>query len=509
MALSPRLDLRQSQQLVMTPQLQQAIKLLQLNNLELTGFLAEELERNPLLEVGEDNAQEPKAKEVETETPSEGASDTPDVADSLSGQGEAALDGDFNDNLYDSDTQTDRVSSSDGGTEGLSVTGPSGSSAAPSEGGSGNILEETISTTVSLKDHLAEQMVLILKVAEDRLIASHLIDLVDEAGYLNEPLEMVAERLGSDIEDVEAVLSALQTCTPTGVFARSLGECLKLQQKEQDRLDPVMEAFLDNLELVARQDIASLKRICGTDEEDILDMIREIKTLDPRPGLTYGGGAADPIEPDVFVRRSADGIWHVELNTQTLPRVLVNQRYYSQLSASTTSKETKTFLTDCLGSANWLVKALDQRAQTILKVSTELVKQQEAFFEHGVRHLRPLNLRVIAEAISMHESTVSRVTSNKFLATERGVYELKYFFTSAIAAADGADAHSAEAVRDRIKALIDDEDPRRILSDDAIVEKLQTDGVDIARRTVAKYREAMNIPSSVQRRRFKKIAVSA
>ncbi|MEM7568370.1 MAG: RNA polymerase factor sigma-54 [Pseudomonadota bacterium] len=508
MALTPRLDLRQSQQLVMTPQLQQAIKLLQLNNLELTSFLAEELERNPLLDVGEDAPDKPAKEEAPQEAANEAGDAAPEIADSLSSEGDAALDGDFNDNLYDSDTAIDRVSSGDAGTEGLSVTGPSGSGSGAGEGG-GNILEETLSTTESLQDHLAEQMALILKVPEDRLIASHLIDLVDEAGYLHEPLEAVAERLGCELEDVEAVLSALQTCTPTGVFARSLAECLMLQQRERDRLDPVMELFLKNLELVGKRDFATLKRICRVDEEDILDMMREIQALDPRPGLAYGGGAAEPVEPDVFVRRGKDGLWHVELNSQTLPRVLVNQRYYAQLASGAKSKDAKTFLSDCLGSANWLVKALDQRAQTILKVATELVKQQEAFFEHGVRHLRPLNLRIIAEAIDMHESTVSRVTSNKFLATERGLYELKYFFTSAIAASGGADAHSAEAVRDRIKSLIDAEEPTRILSDDAIVEKLQDDGIDIARRTVAKYREALNIPSSVQRRRFKKIAVSA
>ncbi|MGD1956563.1 MAG: RNA polymerase factor sigma-54 [Sphingomonadales bacterium] len=522
MALTPRLDLRQSQQLVMTPQLQQAIKLLQLNNLELTGFLAEELERNPLLEMGEERA-EPAAeangadtdRSAQDGTESNASSEDGDIqiADSLSGGGDAALDGDFNDNLYDSDAAIDRVASADSAADGLTLSGAglngsSGGGASTAEG-SGNVLEETVSTGQTLQEFLSEQVPHLLKVQSDRLIAGHLVDLVDEAGYLHEPLDAIAERLSCDVDDVEAVLLALQSCEPTGVFARCLAECLKLQQRDQDRLDPVMDVFLDHLDLVGKRDIPALKRVCGVDEEDILDMIREIQRLDPRPGLTYGGGVAEPVEPDVFVRRGKDGIWHVELNSQTLPRVLVNQRYYAQLAGNSKTKEAKTFLSECLSSANWLVKALDQRAQTILKVSTELVRQQEAFFEHGVRYLRPLNLRVIAEAINMHESTVSRVTSNKFLATERGLYELKYFFTSAIQAADGTDAHSAEAVRDRIKSLIDDEDPFKVLSDDAIVDLLVDEGIDIARRTVAKYREAMNIPSSVQRRRFKKIAVSA
>jgi len=520
MALTPRLDLRQSQQLVMTPQLQQAIKLLQLNNLELSSFLAEELEKNPLLEVGEERA---SAKDQgagttdDTNAQTSGEADTgfedaPSLDDSLSSNGESALDADISENAFDSDTEIDRVGLNDSADNAaLSLTGAGaisgGGGSSDFAAGSDNILEETFASDLSLQDHLAEQMALILKVPADKFIANHLIDLVDEAGYIHEPLEMVASRLGCEVEDVEAVLLALQTLEPTGVFARSLGECLKLQQRERDRLDPVMDVFLDHLDLVAKRDMAALKRICRVDEEDITDMIREIRELDPRPGLAFGGSDAQVVEPDIFVKRGKDGIWHVELNTQTLPKVLVNQRYYAQLSTTSKDKAAKTYLSECLGTANWLMKALDQRAQTILKVATELVRQQEDFFEKGVRYLKPLNLRIIAEEIGMHESTVSRVTSNKYLFTERGMYELKYFFTAAISSSDGDNAHSAEAVRDRIKALIDAEEPKRILSDDSIVAKLQEDGVDIARRTVAKYREAMNIPSSVQRRRLKKIAV--
>lgn len=509
MALSPRLDLRQSQQLVMTPQLQQAIKLLQLNNIELSGFLADEVEKNPLLEVGADRSEEgDRSREKEAPDSAENTAETPALDDSMSNHGENALDADFTENAYDGDTASDRMGMDDSAGAGLSLTGSgavTGSGGAI--GGDDNILEETVSSTLSLQDFLSEQMALVLKVPEDKFIASHLIDLVDEAGYIHETLEDVADRLGCDLEDVEAVLTELQTLEPTGVFARSLGECLKLQQRERDRLDPAMNIFLDHLDLVAKRDMPALKRLCSVDEDDLADMIREIQTLNPRPGLAYGGASAQVVEPDVYVKRSKDGIWHVELNTQTLPRVLVNQRYFSQMNSNSKDKKAKMYLSDCLGSANWLVKALDQRAQTILKVSTELVRQQEAFFEKGVRYLKPLNLRVIAEEIGMHESTVSRVTSNKYLFTDRGMYELKYFFTSAISSSEGEAMHSAEAVRDRIKTLIDDEDVKKILSDDAIVDKLQTDGVEIARRTVAKYREAMNIPSSVQRRRLKKIAV--
>ncbi len=215
-----------------------------------------------------------------------------------------------------------------------------------------------------------------------------------------------------------------------------------------------------------------------------------------------------PIVPDVFVRAAPDGTWQVELNSDTLPKVLINQRYYAQVAKGTRNDKDKTYIADCLQTATWLVRALDQRAKTILKVSGEIVRQQDAFFAKGVQYLRPLNLKTVADAISMHESTVSRVTANKYMATSRGIFELKYFFTSSIASADGGEAHSAEAVRHRIRQLIDGETAADVLSDDNIVDRLREAGIDIARRTVAKYREAMRIPSSVQRRREKQAAAS-
>jgi RNA polymerase sigma-54 factor len=264
-----------------------------------------------------------------------------------------------------------------------------------------------------------------------------------------------------------------------------------------------MAALVDNLDLLAKRDVAALRRVCGVGDEDIADMIAEIRHLNPKPGFAFGSSAVQPIVPDVFVRAAPDGTWQVELNSDTLPKVLINQRYYAQVSKTTRGDKDKTYLADCLQTATWLVRALDQRAKTILKVSTEIVKQQDAFFTLGVQHLRPLNLKTIADAISMHESTVSRVTANKYIATSRGIFELKYFFTSAITATDGGESHSAEAVRDRIKHLIDAESAAEVLSDDTIVTQLREAGIDIARRTVAKYREAMRIPSSVQRRRNK------
>jgi RNA polymerase sigma-54 factor len=370
-------------------------------------------------------------------------------------------------------------------------------------------LEAFVSAETTLADHLAEQLSLAIADPARRMIGQYLIDMVDEAGYLVGDLAQVAEKLGAPLAEVEAVLAILQGFDPAGVCARNLTECLALQLKERDRFDPAMAALVAHLDLLAKRDLAGLRRICGVSDEDLSDMIAEIRHLNPKPGLAFGSTMVQPIVPDVFVRQRPDGSFLVELNSDTLPKVLVNQSYYTTVAKTAKSEKEKTYLADCLQTATWLTRALDQRAKTILKVSEEIVRQQDGFFVHGVQHLRPLNLKTVADAIGMHESTVSRVTANKYMATNRGIFELKYFFTSAIASADGGEAHSAEAVRHRIKQLIDGESAEDVLSDDAIVEKLRGAGIDIARRTVAKYREAMRIPSSVQRRREKQTALPA
>jgi RNA polymerase sigma-54 factor len=334
------------------------------------------------------------------------------------------------------------------------------------------------------------------------VIAGVLIDAVDEGGYLRAEVAEVAERLGCAAELVEGVLAVIQGFEPAGVAARDVRECLMIQLKDRNRYDPAMAALLDNLPLLARRDLAALRKICGVDDDDMREMVAEIRGLTPRPGAAFGGEPATPVAPDVFVREGPNGLWLVELNSDTLPRLLVDQRYHARVSGQSKTDQERTFVSDCLAQANWLMKSLDQRARTILKVSSEIVRQQDAFLAFGVDHLRPLNLKTIAEAIGMHESTVSRVTSNKYMSTPRGVFEMKFFFTSAIQATEGGEAHSAESVRHRIRQLIETEAVEGdVLSDDRIVEILKEGGVDIARRTVAKYREAMRIPSSVDRRR--------
>jgi RNA polymerase sigma-54 factor len=490
---SQRLVLRplQTQTLIMTPQLQQAIKMLQLSNLELTDFVDTEIQQNPLLErrertLGEktpgndvgNGERAPPAAAPEMLT----GEFRPDEAEHWQPEW-----GDDGDRLVDFGGEPQPWHGRDGGFDG--------------EGRPG--LEQTASRPRTLREHLLEQIGADLADQGDRVIAVHLLDLLDEDGYLRVGLDGVARLLGCGIDRVEGVLARLQQFDPTGVFARDLKECLALQLRDRNRFDPAMEALLDNLKLLATGNIAALVKVCGVDAADVREMIKEIKTLDPQPGHAFDPPLAQPVVPDIVMRALAEGGWIVQLNAETLPRVLVNNKYYMRVRQATRSKAEKDYLTERLHAAHWLVKSLHQRATTILKVAGEIVRQQDAFFRHGVPSLRPLILRDIADAIGMHESTISRVTSNKYMATPRGLYELKYFFTSAIPASGGNGTHSAEAVRHRIRALIDGEPPDGTFSDERIVKLLHQEGVDIARRTVAKYREAMRIPSSVQRRRDK------
>ena len=485
MMLTPKLVLRQGQQLVMTPQLQQAIRLLQLSNLELGVFVENELERNPLLERDEAARLQADGTKGPAQDGKARAPDEPAAGERGAG---GALNG-------------DRPLGDPAGWASIKSRTHNG------DGTEDANLEEFVAATRSLADHLTEQLHLMVTDPAERLIGVNLIHMLDEAGYLPGSLDDVAMRLGAPIELVEGVLATLQGFDPPGVFARNLAECLALQLKDANRYDPQIARLLDNLALLGSHNLSALRRAVGVDGDELVEMVAEIKKLNPKPGLKFGSIQIQPILPDVLVRPGASGSWLVELNSETLPRVLVNRSYYTSVAKTARSERDRGYLLDCLQSANWLVKSLDQRARTILRVAEEIVRQQDGFLTHGVEHLKPLNLRTVADAINMHESTVSRVTSNKYMSTPRGIFELKYFFTSAISSADdGGEAHSSEAVRHRIRQLIDAEAPQSVLSDDKLVAYLKRDGIDIARRTVAKYREALRIPSSVQRRRAKQMA---
>jgi RNA polymerase sigma-54 factor len=491
LALGPRLELRQGQSLVITPQLQQAIKLLQLSNVELEAYVEVELEKNPLLQRDE------------------GANEPAEAAESPEAASEYSLDA-----MPDSVAAADMDARPDDVSPGERATGDGQEESAggaidwskASKGGSFEDidgLDGARACEKTLTEHLHDQLAVAGLDGPSRAVACVLIDGVDEGGYLRLDLTEVAERLGCGEALIDTVLGVLQGFEPTGVFARDVRECLGLQLKEKNRLDPAMAALLDNLPLLARRDLAGLRAACGVDDEDLVEMIAELKGLTPRPGAAFGAEPVQTLAPDVFVREAPGGLWRVELNSDTLPRVLVDQRYYAQVSGGARTDQEKAFVSDCFASANWLVKSLDQRAKTILKVASEIVRQQDGFLAFGVEALRPLNLKTVADAISMHESTVSRVTSNKSIATPRGVFEMKFFFTASISSSNGGEAHSAESVRNKIRRLIDAEaNETEVHSDDRIVDILKEAGVDIARRTVAKYREAMRIPSSMERRRL-------
>ncbi|MGD1871139.1 MAG: RNA polymerase factor sigma-54 [Neomegalonema sp.] len=511
MALAQKLDLRQGQQLVMTPQLQQAIKMLQMSNLELGEFIAEELERNPLLEIASpDSAPEPDHAADGPETP---ATLEKELAQDRLSRTEETFDT-GQENIYADEAAADRMNAKLESTQSLESVGAMSAASAWATVGAGGSsrfddpetsLEATHSREETLREHLLGQLGSSTTDAALRLVTADLIEQLDENGYLRADLVGAAERLGASLETVAAAADLLKSFDPVGVGAADLRECLALQLIDKNRFDPAMEALLENLELLANHELPKLMKKCGVDEEDIREMISEIRALDPKPGAKFDTDIAQTMIPDVYVIENRFGGWNVELNTETLPRLLLNKSYAAEIARSANGKtgEITEYLTERQQNASWLMKSIDQRAKTILRVASEIVRQQDGFFAYGISAMRPLNLKAVADAIDMHESTVSRVTSNKYIATPRGVFEMKYFFTPAIASMDGEDAYSAEAVRHRIKRLIDNEPADDVLSDDRIVAMLRSDGVDIARRTVAKYREAMRIPSSVRRRKLK------
>ncbi len=482
MALGQSLGLRQSQSLVMTPQLRQAIQLLQFNNLEVTAFIEEELERNPLLELDEAAAGgAPERPAIDQrEADSAEAIETALVADSGTLPAEAPLDAEHAE-PYDPGTVSDGA----------------GSGAAGGEDDRADTLAERGKT---LRDHLTEQARLNLRTPVERAIGLHLIELLDPSGRLLVDLAEVAIALGVPMDQLEGVRARMMRFDPVGMFATSLRECLAAQLADLDRLDPAMATLLDHLDLLAARDHRRLMALCGVDAADMTEMAAEIRRLDPKPGADFDAAPPLTLVPDVLMRALPGGGHVLELNEATLPRLLVREGFSARVLHGATREE-RMFLVEKLATAKWLVKSLQQRAETILRVASEIVRRQEAFFSGGVGHLRPLILRDVADAVELHESTISRVTANKYIATPRGMFELKYFFTTAIGSSEGGESHSAETVRWRIRALVAAECSADILSDDAIVSVLRREGMDIARRTVAKYREALHIPSSVQRKR--------
>lgn len=491
MQVAPRLELKQRQQLVMTPQLQQAIRLLQMSHLEIASFIAEEAEKNPLLRVQDDGGEAAARPEVAPHEDVDSA-----IAREDHGAAEALL-GERSENLYES--------AGPGGDGAISGFGR-GRNGALADAGFAPDFEDIAVGAPTLREHLLPQIAASAAPRAVRLLASLLVDDLDEGGYLRRDLEELRVSLSVSSGLMQAAVALLQTCEPTGVGARDLRECLELQLRERNRFDPAMAAMLVHLEDLAAARLDRLRAVCGVDDEDLAEMIAEIRALDPRPAGVFTVGVAQTVTPDVLIRRAAHGGWAIEVNPDAMPKVLLDHAYLNRISASG-DIDPAGFLASCRQSADWLIRALDQRAQTILKVATAIVSRQTGFLASGVAALTPLTLKAIAEEVGVHESTVSRVTTNKFLSCERGVFEMRFFFSQGLPASGGGEAVSAASVRHQIKALIENEKQGSVLSDGRIVTLLKQNGVDIARRTVAKYRETMNIPSSAQRKRMKAAAL--
>lgn len=491
MAISPRLEIKQSQSLLMTQQLRQAINLLQLNNLELNEFIETELERNPLLEREDehlnsfnDEEKQPSIDNINTEqsstsSPEEFMSDIGyDQTFDDFGSDSEGYQTEINSDWYEYNKFKDHQNIDD----------------------DFDFLQERISSSKSLYRHIEEQIEITFKSETDKIIAHILTEQLDAAGYFRGNTSEIAQQLKCSPQRINIILSKMQQFEPSGIFAKNLSECLKIQLQDINRYDPSIAILVENLPLLADGKIKELQKKCSASLEDIQSMILDIKSLNPKPAHGWDYDINPYIIPDVFVRRKKDGSYHIELNHNSLPKILINHRYYSDLSNS--DKAAKRFLKEHLSSANFLIKALHQRATSLLRVSEELVRTQQDFFNYGIEKLKPLSLKDIAYNLEMHESTVSRITSNKYIHTPNGIFELKFFFSAAANSYIGQDDVSTLSIKHKIKQIINNEDKEKILSDDKISELLSNEGIKIARRTIAKYREALGIPSSAERKRM-------
>lgn len=492
MAITPRIELRQSQSLLMTPELRQAINLLQATNLELNDLIEKELENNPLLEredAPNERMDSPEQTIDDYDTPTENASEElyqPDIdydnqADDFGSDREG----------YDTDPQYDWADYA--------------RSKADHSNDDYDYFEKKLADPKSLYQLLTEQILITFATPSERLVAHHLCEHLDAAGYFRGHIKEIALKMNLAPTRVSSILQRLKTFEPSGIFAENLAECLQIQLADQNRLDPLAQKVLEHLELLGERKFKELKKICSINDEDLNSVLADIKALNPKPAAGYNSDTAGYIIPDVFVRRHPNGEYLIELNNMSLPRVLINRSYYSQVrNTPSADKAASRYLKQQLGNASFLVRALHQRATTILRVSEEIVRIQRDFFESGIDHLKPMQLRDIAEKTEQHESTISRATTGKYMHTPRGTFELKYFFSNAANTFNGDENTSTLSIKHKIKKLIENETPEQILSDDNLVELLARESIKIARRTIAKYRESLNIPTSAERKRQKR-----
>ena len=496
MVLELKQQLRLSQQLVMTPQLQQAIKLLQLSRLELVNLVQKELEENPVLEEaaevdaapGESPTDAPEAADAPAEASSEAAAAAEESAAAEEvGPGEEREPSDA-EKIADVDWQSYLEAYPQ-----TSMREVRGNDERPA-------FETTLTRSVTLSEHLLWQLQMDAIPEEEETAAQFIVGNLDERGYLRDSVEGIARQAGAEEKVVESALARIQALDPAGVGARDLQECLSIQVRALGIDDPVVVGIVDGaLDSLIKRDFRGVARGLGVSVQEVVEAAKVIGGLEPRPGRAFGGEEPVYIVPDIYVYKIGDD-FHIVLNDDGLPRLRINNIYREVLArGGNAPKDTKAYVHDKVRSAMWLIKSIHQRQRTIYKVMQSIIKFQGGFFEKGINYLKPLNLRDVADDIEMHESTVSRVTTNKYAHTPQGIFELKYFFNSSINKLDG-EVIASESVKERILQLIRNEDPRRPLSDQRIAEMLRVHGINIARRTVTKYRESLNLLSSTKRR---------
>ncbi|MBF0462184.1 MAG: RNA polymerase factor sigma-54 [Magnetococcales bacterium] len=486
MALGLELKLRMGQQLVMTPQLQMAIKLLQMSSLELADYLQEELDKNPLLEREEDKPDEDMVSMGDLL-----AGERAVEAGTMDGAEMEPMETALSQELPVDASWSDIYGDSPGPYTSHASDGSAGSEAPP--------LENTLVRSETLSDYLLWQLGISALNSRERLIGTAIVDAIDDNGYLTADLHSVATITRSSLEEVEDALVLIQSFEPAGVGARNLAECLLLQLKNRKQAHPPYTTLLEHLEDLARRDFRKLKRVLKVTDDELQDAVELIQSLNPKPGLAFGSDQTNYISPDVYVRK-LDGQWIVEVNTDVMPKLRVNREYDHALNGRI-SVQDKRFLVENARSAQWLIKSLEQRSSTIYRVAESIVRFQKDFLEYGREYLKPLILKDVADDIGVHESTASRVTSNKYIHTPRGIFELKFFFSSSLVSQSGEN-HSSEAVKFKIRKLVDSESVNRPYSDEKLAKLLKDQGIIVARRTVAKYRDILSIPSSSRRKQL-------
>ena len=485
MQLGQQIKMRQSQSLVMTPQLQQAIKLLQMTNLELCQYLENQQAENPFLEI-DTNTQESQNDDYQPQDETSNLTDAMQNGKSISEDPSSNQD---YENRYETELN-----------ERPKLDSPSPISKNTSTEDFDDYISNLASRPETLKEHVRKQISLELKESKDLLIASVLTDYLEPTGWLTTKIEEIANEINCHVDEVNGVLVKLQKLEPAGVFAKNLSECLKLQLEERSLLSEEIKVLLDNLDLLAKGELKQLIKITNFTQEVISESIALIRSLNPKPGETFLYDETIQNSPDVIVTKGRNG-WVVELNKSTLPAVVIDENYISKMTLKKQDSNSSSYVADTIASARWLKRSVEQRNSTTLTIASAIIAQQEDFLKNGLSHLKPMVLRDIASNVGMHESTVSRVTTGLTIETPRGCFAMKYFFSVSLNSAENGESHAATAVREAIKKLISEEPAKKPLSDEAIAIIMKKDGIDLARRTVAKYREIMKIPSSAQRRR--------